>query len=232
MGPRTRSRASMARIGVTCLLAASLWSATPVGAQSGSEGPEETCEPGDVYWPCASAEPAHPPLNGSISWSEAHAEVPGGLGSSVRWDSSISFRLVWLEDARTYVPSSGTYAYDYQLSGHCTGSVSGSGVLSTEPYAAAASGVARVTADASDLPTDPIDLAITIWRDDYVAHCAATDAFPATDDIDPGVGFRPLCTTVQATLPSPDAATYTVSCDPQEIPGIEVILSGALVKEP
>ena len=212
-----------------------LWSSARATAQSGPAGPDTSplpsCTPGDVNAPCPSVSPDHPPLSGTISWSDIQDD-PGGLGSGVTWASSITLDMVWHEAERLYVPRTGTYHYDHELTGHCTGSVSGSGALSTEPYAGPEPGIATVTAEAFPPAPDNVLVKVRIWRDDYTQHCAATPGFDAFDTLDPGSAVQPICTRVLGTPGGGPPTSYSLSCVEQQIPGVHDTVSGVLQQVP
>jgi hypothetical protein len=126
-----------------------------------------------------------------------------------------------------FLPASGTYGYTHEYTGHCTGIVSGVGVLATEPFVGASPGVASLSVEWAPGEDGVLGLKVGIWRDDYDVHCKATDAFPGNQYVDPGNTTRPLCTRVVGTPTGP--GSYAISCDEQDIEGVEVSVSGSLV---
>jgi hypothetical protein len=197
-------------------------------AQTAASQAAPTCDPFAID-PCPSSTPTASTLSGGFTWAMVSSTVGGGeLASTQHWDSTATVDLVWTEDTRSFVPRSGSYAYTHEYTGHCTGSVSGAGVLATEPFVPASSGLATVYAEWSPVVEGALTMKIGIWRDDYDVHCKATSAFPANDYVDPGNIERPLCTRVLAS-PIGDGS-FSISCEEQDIEGVDVSVSGTLVQ--
>jgi hypothetical protein len=219
---------SLASALLVCAFGASLASAQ-TGPGQASEMATPTCDPFAID-PCPSQTPATQSLSGGFTWTMTSTTVGGGeLASTLHWDSSVTADLAWTNDERIFLPRDGTYAYSNEYTGHCTGSVSGGGILATEPWVQPSTGLASLHAEWSPVVDGALTLYIGIWRDDYDVHCAATRAFPANEYVDPGNTQHPLCTRVLAE-PSGDG-TYVVSCLEQDIPGIDVAVSGSFVLE-
>jgi hypothetical protein len=206
--------------------------ATLTSAQTGpgpaAEDATPTCDPWGID-PCPSPTPVTQSLSGGLTWTTVSAPVDDGeLGSTWHWDSSITADLAWDDDVRLFVPRSGSYSYSSQYTGHCTASVAGSGILSTDPYAGAAeSGVGFMTAEWATAEDGALGVRFGIWRDAHDIHCKATRAFPASQSVDPGNTIRPLCTWVRGSPTG--AGTFSIACVEQDIEGTHVIVSGTLV---
>jgi hypothetical protein len=205
-------------------------------AQTGpDQAPDEalaSCDPFGID-PCPSPSPAAQSLSGGFTWTMVSTTPGGGeLASTLHWDSTVTADMAWVDDPRMFLPRSGTYAYSNEYTGHCTGSVSGDGILATEPYGGGEPGVASVYADWAPVAVEDgaLLLYIGIWRDDYDVHCAATRAFPANDYVDPGNTQHPYCTRV---LASPTGGgTFSIACVEQDIEGVDVSVSGTLTLGP
>lgn len=217
-----------------CAMLAVALGATLTSAQTGpDQAPDEampTCDPWGID-PCPSPSLAPQTLSGGFTWTMLSWLPSGGeLASSEQWDSAVTASLVWDDARRLFVPTSGDYSYSHQVTGHCTGSVSGSGTLSTEPYAGAEPGIGFTTVEWMPGEDGTLGLRIGIWRDDLAFHCNATRAFPASDDVLPGNTERPYCTRV---IGEPvGGGTFSVRCVEQDIEGLDVTVSGTLTLGP
>ena len=218
-------------VSLACALLVSALGGTLASAQTGpGQAPAPatpTCDPSGID-PCPSSSPPTQSLSGGFTWTMVSSTVGGGeQASTLHWDSTVTADLAWTADLRMFLPSSGTYAYTNEYTGHCTGSVSGAGILATEPYVGESSGVASLYAEWSPVVDGALTLYIGIWRDDYDVHCKASGSFPASEYVEPGNTQHPVCTRV---LASPTGGgSFSISCVEQDIEGVDVSVSGTLV---
>ena len=204
-----------------------LMGSLPAAAQgAASVGPSPSCAAEDASTPCGS--PAPSTFSGTLTWTETSLGTPlGELGSDVTWSATIDL-LMDADDTGGLVSRGGSYTYTEVYTGHCHGTSSGSGSISSEQYASATVGIGAVSASALADGEGDLVFSIALQPEEYVLDCDASPGFDASTSPAGYSPRRPYCTGVYGDYAPGPPVVYHLRCVEQDVPGIDVTIEGTL----